>query len=643
MEEYIDLFVEESKEHVQALNDLLLQWEKDVGNVAYVHDMFRAAHTLKGMAGTMGFERVATMTHHMENAMDEIRHGHRAPTSKMLDLLFRCVDQLEVLIAEIEQYQKEATDVQEVINALHELLGSPSPTGPQVDITGFSLTAMEEEWVREAEENGQKVLLVSCSLVDACELRSVRFNMIIKKLQSSGEIIKCHPDFPELSPDEVGFEGIFLLLTEKDAATVEKTVRKVSEVKAVQVTPYEPKKQDPIDTPVASSETHVAKSIRVSVDKIDQMMSLFEEFIVEKARLTSISEQVNDPELEKSLQRINRFSGEMQNAVLSMRMMPIETVFNRFPRMVRNLAKELDKEIDFIIEGSDTELDRLMIDELGDPLVHLIRNSLDHGIEQPEERVRKGKGRAGKVKLRAFHKGNQAIVELSDDGNGINADVIKAKAVSNGVVQKEVVDTWTDQEVVQLIFAPGFSTAETVTDLSGRGVGLDVVKSKIEALGGTVAVETTPGMGSRFTISLPLTLSIIQTLVVKSGREHVVIPLSHIVETTYIQSHDFKTLQNEPVIHFRGDVLPVVSVPDVFGPSYCEQGETEESPVIILSSGGTLFALVVTELVGQQEIVLKRLDGLLEKTKNVSGATILGDGSIAFVLDCQGLIKGGNR
>jgi two-component system, chemotaxis family, sensor kinase CheA len=377
----------------------------------------------------------------------------------------------------------------------------------------------------------------------------------------------------------------------------------------------------------------------VSIDKIDTIMSLFEEFIVEKARLSSISQGLKDSELDNSLERIGRYSSEMQNAVLSMRMLPIDSVFNRFPRMVRNLSKELNKEIDLVITGSDTELDRMMIDELGDPLVHLIRNSIDHGIERSDERKRKGKTPAGIIKLAAFHKGNQAVIQITDDGNGIDPDRIKEKAIKNGVLTEEEAGKMNHQQIVQHIFASGFSTAEKVTDLSGRGVGLDVVKNKIEALGGNVTVETAKGTGSVFTITLPLTLSIVQALVVKSGDQKVVIPLSNIVETAYIKEADIKLLSNEPIVHFRGEVIPVKSVTDLFGADFSTQVMQGVNPTIIVSVGEKMFALVVTELVGQQEIVLKNLDGLLQEVKNVSGATILGDGSIAFVIDCNALLK----
>ena len=658
MEDYLNLFIEESREHLQLLNTNLLEFEKNPNELNFVKEMFRSAHTLKGMAATMGFEKTSTLTHHMENIMDDIRNEKMQADESIVDLMFECLDSLERLVEEITDSRTESSEVSGLLKKIEHVhktsMGVVETVRKEENAEPIKLSAFEEELARSAVKEGQTLFKIECGLAEDCALKSVRFNMVIKHLEKLGEIIKSQPDFQDVQPEELGNGAEFYVLTKHTAEEFEQIVHKVSEVEFIKVSNAEINEQIQTELPEKKDEKPVnadkkeemkqtsqqqAKSIRVSIDKLEKMMSLFEEFIVEKARLSSISHDLKDSELEKSLERINRYSSEMQSAVLSMRMLPIDSVFNRFPRMVRNLAKDLHKEIELVITGSETELDRMMIDELGDPLVHLIRNSLDHGIELPEERKKKGKTATGTIRLDAFHKGNQAIIRITDDGNGIDPEKIKQKAIKNGALTEEDALKLNDQQIVQYIFASGFSTAEKVTDLSGRGVGLDVVKNKIEALGGSVSVETAKGTGSVFTISLPLTLSIVQTLVVKSGSQNVAVPLSNIVETTYVKDTDVKLLSNEPIIHFRGEVIPVKSVTDLFGSDFSNQKMQKENPTIIVSAGEKMFALAVSELVGQQEIVLKNLEGLLQNVKNVSGATILGDGSIAFIVDCNALLK----
>ena len=366
-------------------------------------------------------------------------------------------------------------------------------------------------------------------------------------------------------------------------------------------------------------------------------MNLFEELVIDRGRLQSISEDLRNAELDETVERMSRITGDLQNIILNMRMVPVETVFNRFPRMVRQLARDLNKKINLEVIGAETELDRTVIDEIGDPLVHLIRNSLDHGIESPEVRKSKGKPEEGTVVLRAYHSGNHVFIEIEDDGAGINREKVLKKAISRGIVSEELALTLTDKQVAELILSSGFSTADVISDVSGRGVGLDVVKTTIESLGGTMDISSTEGKGSLFSIQLPLTLSIISVMLVELGEEIYAIPLSSIIETAIIRSSDILNAHNQKVIDFRGKVVPLVFLEDVFEVPR-ESTKDEFHSVVLVRKGDKLAGLVVDSFIGQQEVVLKSLGAYLTSVFAISGATILGNGKVALIVDCNALI-----
>ncbi|HZG58313.1 chemotaxis protein CheA, partial [Paenibacillus sp.] len=369
------------------------------------------------------------------------------------------------------------------------------------------------------------------------------------------------------------------------------------------------------------------------------LMNLFSELLIDRVRLEALANEVKRPDLIETVEHMGRVSSDLQGVVMKLRMMPVESVFNRFPRMVRDVAKTLGKKVDLVITGADTELDRTVVDEIGDPLVHLLRNSVDHGIESIEERIRAGKPETGTVHLRAFHSGNHVFIEAEDDGKGINRDVILKRAIKNGIVSKEQGDAMTDEAVYQLLFASGFSTAEVISDISGRGVGLDVVKSKIESLGGRVYITSVPGKGSKFSIQLPLTLSIIMAMMVKLGSEKYAIPLSSIVETMIVHKKDIRIVHGNRMFEYRSSVIPLISLSKLFDVSdYSDFGE-EETEIVIVRKGDRIAGIAVDELIGQQEIVLKSLGKYLTNLFAISGATILGDGQVALILDTNALIK----
>ena len=381
------------------------------------------------------------------------------------------------------------------------------------------------------------------------------------------------------------------------------------------------------------------KTIRVNIDRLDVLMNLFEELIIDRGRLQSIASEIHNPELNETVERITRVSGDLQNIILNMRMIPVETVFNRFPKMVRQLARDLNKKIELEIIGAETELDRTVIDEIGDPLVHLIRNALDHGIESPAERVAKGKPEEGTVTLRAYHSGNHVFIELEDDGAGVNRERVLAKAIKSGIVTKEAAETLTDRQVAELILASGFSTAEKISDVSGRGVGLDVVKNTIESLGGFMSIESKEGQGSLFQVQLPLTLSIISVMLVELKKEVFAIPLSSIIETAIIQTSEIMNAHNQQVIDFRGNIIPLVNLTEIFEIPVQNSESDGYQSVVIVRKGERLAGLIVDSFIGQQEIVLKSLGNYLQNVFAISGATILGNGQVALIVDCNALIK----
>jgi two-component system chemotaxis sensor kinase CheA len=375
----------------------------------------------------------------------------------------------------------------------------------------------------------------------------------------------------------------------------------------------------------------------VNIERLDILMNLFEELVIDRGRLDQISRDLDNQELHETVERMSRITSDLQTIVLNMRMVPVETVFNRFPKMVRQLARDLNKKVNLEINGAKTELDRTVIDEIGDPLVHLIRNAMDHGIETTEERLAKGKNEEGKILLKAYHSGNHVFIEIEDDGAGINKDRVLNKALSNGILTKETAATLTDKQIYELIFASGFSTAETISDVSGRGVGLDVVKNTIESLGGSVTIDSKENEGSIFLIQLPLTLSIISVMLVAIQNEKYAIPLSSIIETAIIKKADIMNAHNQQVIDYRGKVLPLLFLKDIFEVPISQE-EEESLSVVIVRKGDKLAGLVVDSFIGQLEIVLKSLGNYLTSAFAISGATILGDGQVALIIDCNTLI-----
>ncbi|MEZ2715205.1 chemotaxis protein CheA [Niallia circulans] len=682
MSQYLEVFIEESKEHLQACNEHLLELEKDPENLQIVNEIFRAAHTLKGMSATMGYEDLASLTHQMENVLDAIRNKKIIFSPEILDVIFLAVDDLDAMVESIASGGDGKRNVEVVVEKLIQI-EKGLPLNQNTAEAEVAVTAIEEApakqnqydefettVLQQSSDQGFFTYEINITLKSDCLLKAARVYMIFEALESLGEVVKSIPPVEELEEEKFDYDFMVTLISKEAADKIEASVMKVSEVEKVAVREFfansqSAKQQTIVETPVVEAvqaktdNTSVTenstpaetkqtekqtgtkvsnKTIRVNIERLDILMNLFEELVIDRGRLEQISSTLKDQELHETVERMSRVTGDLQNIILNMRMVPVETVFNRFPRMVRQLARDLNKKIDLQIVGAETELDRTVIDEIGDPLVHLIRNALDHGVETPEVRRANNKNEEGTVVLRAYHSGNHVFIELEDDGAGINKEKVLSKAINKGIISKEVAKTLTNNQIAELIFASGFSTADTISDISGRGVGLDVVKNTIESLGGSITIESEEGKGSLFSIQLPLTLSIISVMLVEIQAEKYAIPLSSIIETAIVNKNDLMHAHDQTVIDFRGKVVPLLFLKDIFDvPS--AGIESDYYSVVIVRKGDKLAGLVVDGFIGQQEVVLKSLGTYLSSAYAISGATILGDGQVALIMDCNALIK----
>lgn len=666
MEQYLDMFIEESKEHLQAINENLLRLEDQPDSTGIVNDIFRSAHTIKGMSATMGFEDMANLTHEMENVLDQVRNGKLTVQAGTMDILFRCVDILESILLSISQGGDGRHDVTAVVLDLRKILSgelifeakiaeSPSGGGAGLEFDDYAWTV-----IAQSIDSGYGAYQIETVVREDCVLKAARAYMVFDQLESCGEIIKASPSVEELEQEKFDQAFQVVLVTKKTKEELEKVVLSVSEIASVSIQAIDalPKNQEipseemPLEEIVHKAEAAVqekasvqkkvsgGKTIRVDIERLDVLMNLFSELVIDRGRLEQLSRDSKNPALIETVEHMSRISGDLQNIILNMRMVPVEQVFNRFPRMVRDLAKDLNKKVNLIIEGAETELDRTVIDEIGDPLVHLLRNSIDHGMESTEERIRVGKEETGKVLLKAYHSGNHVFIEVMDDGKGIDRQKILKKAKEKGIIQDQQAASMSDSQVYELLFASGLSTAEKITDVSGRGVGLDVVKTKIESLGGAVSVDSSLGQGTTFLIQLPLTLSIISAMLVEVEREKFAVPLSSIIETAVFRKEQIMRAHQQDVIDFRGRVVPLVSLKKIFQiPDGLSENKRDEISVVIVRKGDKMAGLVVDSFIGQQEIVLKSLGKYLVNVFAISGATILGDGQVALIIDCNALIK----
>ncbi|WLR43522.1 chemotaxis protein CheA [Bacillus carboniphilus] len=651
--QYLDLFIEESKEHIQSCNQKLLLLEKEPANLSYINEIFRSAHTLKGMSATMGFNHIADLTHQLENVLDEIRNEKLSVTSHIIDILFEAIDLLEAMLISIEE-QEEVGDFEltDIISNLKELL-SQGKTTTSNESEEKPYDDYSTKVIQEAEVQGFNVFKITIDLQEDCSLKAARVFMIFEYLQQIGEVLSSTPSVEMLQEEQFDHHFTVTLVTNDMDQEVQNGILNISEIKSVQIDQVNSEELSSIEKNVSKSESkkskkttgqatsnisiNVNKTIRVNIDRLDKLMNLLEELVIKRGRLEQISTQLNNSNLQETVEGITRTSSDLQEIILNMRMIPIETVFNRFPKMVRKLSKELNKEVQLYITGAETELDRTVIEEISDPLVHLIRNALDHGIEPPLERKKAGKKEQGSLALTAFHNGNHVVVEISDDGAGINQKKVLDKAIDREIISKEQAEKMSHHQVFDLIFSSGFSTAQQVSDVSGRGVGLDVVKNTIESLGGTISITSEIGKGSTFSVQLPLTLSIISVMLIQLNKEKYAIPITTIIESIVISKEKVMDSRNQRVIDYRGTIVPLINLHEVFNIPK-KKNEEDQLSIVIVQKGKKLAGLLVDRFVGHQEVVLKSLGEYLKDASAFQGATILGDGEVVLIIDCHSLI-----
>lgn len=686
--QYLDIFIDETKEHLQSLNEQLLILEREPDNSDTINEIFRAAHSLKGMAGTMGYKRMQKLTHDMENAFSEIRNGKMKVSSDLMDALFKGLDALESYLDIIMRTADEGTDDnQELIDQIERIMkvGLSGSVEQKVISSAVAVAAQTEEdgsyiemqlsdteWkaVTKASEDGKYTFGMTIYIQESCILKAARAFLVLKALEDYGDVIKSIPEVQDIEDEKFEFSFNLAYITDKELDFVKALILNVSEIKSaaffkfeppapvpIQVTvekqmlPEQQKKGDAaakgasnVKTPAAKNggKPVVTHSVRVDIEKLDDLMNLVSELIIAKNGLVSINLPdkaglEKDNVFNEQIEYLERVTTNIHQSVMKVRMVPIESVVSRFPRMIRDLSKKLDKRMELYMSGEETELDRTVIDEIGDPLQHLLRNAADHGLESNAHRIASGKPEIGSIYLDAYQEGNNVVIEVRDDGGGIDVEKVKNKAIEREVITEEQGETMTDKEIVDLLFLPSFSTADVVSDVSGRGVGLDVVKTKIETLGGSITCKTALEEGSTFTIHLPLTLAIIQSLMVELGNEKYAIPLGSIQTIEDVPLTDIKHVQSKEVIHMRGNVIPLVRLADILEVPKNES-DSKSLTIVIVSKGDKLAGLVIDNLIGQMEIVIKSIGKFINNSKMISGATILGDGEIALILDANTLV-----
>ena len=705
--QYLEIFIDETSEHLQNLSDCIMELEKDPENMDTINEIFRAAHSLKGMAGTMGFKRMQRLTHDMENVFQEVRSEKVKVTSSMIDLLFKCLDAIEGYLDNVKASSDEGTEDNElIIKELNDFIAAedgaaaaPAPAqaepkkeeapaqtagGDDKKYFEFGLSESEKDKIKQAEEGGAHIYGMTIYIQKECLLKAARAFLVFKAVEEFGEILVYNPSSQDIEDEKFDCDFSIFIASDEPYEKIAEAAKSVSEIDKVvgeevkyetlaakqekaeadaaaaeksqdapaEAAPAQEQPQAQAVKPAAKTQSSgnkkqtVAKpvtnrTVRVDIEKLDALMNQVSELIIAKNSLVSISStdsgDFQNQSFHEQIEYLERITTNLHESVMKVRMVPIESVVAKFPRMIHDLSRKLDKKMELYMTGEDTELDRTVVDQIGDPLQHLLRNSADHGLEDNATRIAKGKPEVGSIFLNAFQEGNNVIIQVGDDGNGIDVEAVRNKAIERGVITEEQAETMSQKEIINLLFLPSFSMAKKITDISGRGVGLDVVKSNIEALGGDVEVKTELGVGTTFTVRLPLTLAIIQALMVEIRDEKYAIALGSISNIEDIPVKDIKYVEAQEVIHLRGKVIPLIRMDQVLDIEPKEE-EPESLTVVIVQKGENLAGLVVDNLIGQQEIVIKSLGKYINNNKIISGATILGDGEVALILDVNVLM-----
>ena len=623
LSKYAALFLAESREHLNACNGSLLEWERAPASVEPVDRLFRAIHTIKGMAATMGYTAVAQLAHSAENLLDALRHDRVAATPTVFQLLFRAVDMLGGAV----EGAAAGTEAEADAGLIAELDAAAANVGPQrvAGPQAPSVPVVPNEPRSRRASDAPRSRPVQVTIRPGALMRGARAALVLQRAEGLGAVSGLLPPAAQLERDEFDGRFFFRLQTKRPDAEIAAALGAVGEVEAVQ-----------LEEPAAEAESRGhGRQIRVDLRRLDALMKHVGELVVAKNRLTALSGEAGDPTLMELSERIARLVSGMQTEVLAARMTPVGEVFDRFPRLARDLSRDLGKRIRFDMEGEEIELDRSILDEIGEPLLHLIRNAADHGIEPPEQRVSAGKSAEGRILLSATRERNTVALRVVDDGRGIDRERILAKARHEGVASGEV-DTLTDDLLVRVLARPGFSTAKSVSGVSGRGVGVDVAMTRVRALGGTLEVRSELGRGSTFLIRVPLTLAIVRALLAEAGGERYAVPLAYVAETVDFDRRAVTAVRDREALVVRDRVIPTVHLRDLVAAT--SETPSARQPTIILEVGERRTALVVDALLGQQDIVVEPFDAPRGMPPFVGGATILADGKPALILDAAALL-----
>lgn len=657
--QYIGIFIEETQEHIEILNSNLLLLENNPEDKHVIDEIFRSAHTLKGMAATMGFDNMNKLTHKMEDILQDVRNDKIKVSSNIMDVLFKCIDTLGEMLDLISSKGNDSMDIQNLMVLLSNLdlnyITEESAISkseikenknPNKDFDTVNI--YERDVINQAIKDDYKVYKITIYIDKDCIMKSARAFIIFNNLDEIGDIIKSIPSVEDIEDEKFDNKFVVHLITKIEASDLKSKLLSIAEVNQVDIEPVSlefkldetliHQNTENTNSPDLTGRTKgskTGKSVRVDIDRLDNLMNLVSELIIIKTRLEGLESDNKNSDTASTIEYLERITTNLHDAVMKVRMVPVERVFNRFPRMVRDLSHELGKKITLNMYGEETEVDRTVIDEIGDPLVHIIRNSIDHGIEMPDIRLKNGKSETGVINLKAYHEGNNVIIEVSDDGSGIDINKVKEKAVDKGLLTAEQSNDLSKDKVLDILFRSGFSTADKVTDISGRGVGLDVVKNKIESLNGSIEVSTDVGKGTKFVIKLPLTLAIIQALLVRIGDEKFALPLNSISEIVHKNDNEIHNVQGKEVVLYRGKVIPIIRLNEILETKKLDSNGN--LVCVIIKKGESLASCVVDELIGQQEIVIKPLGKYLSYVKVIAGATILGNGQVALIIDSNNL------
>jgi two-component system, chemotaxis family, sensor kinase CheA len=640
--DYLPMFVAECREHLQELNDAVMEMEEKPGDRHVLDEIFRIAHSLKGMSGAMGFSQMAHLTHEMENVLELVRQGTGTVGREMIDILLACLDGLSSAVEAVDSTGAEALDAVPLVARLHALVGQVAADGPLEDAEGVEGGEAPPVAAAPAEPAaaGQRRLQITVRLERETQMRAVRAFMTLNAAADAGAVVASNP--PAEAVDSFTGSDISITLdTDKTDDEVVLLLRSVPDVQEVAI--EQPRAEQKTEADDNKAGGHAAKkgssTVRVDAERLDQLMHLMGELVVHRTRVESLVSEAGVTGLAQAMQDMTRSSQALQAMVMQVRMIPVEAVFARFPRLIRDLSTKLDKQVNLVLTGKDTELDRTVVEELGDPLVHLIRNSLDHGLESPDVRVARGKPETGTLEIGAQHAGGNVVISVTDDGAGVDPARVARKAVERGLIPAEAEASVDVAKAIELLFMPGFSTAEQMSDVSGRGVGMDAVRTAIRELGGEVVVTSVPGQGTTAQIRLPLTLAIMASLIVDAGGMPLALPLDRVESTLRLAEHTVRSTAGRPMLVLRDGVLPLIDLAAALG--YESNGPRTHA--VIVRGDERRLALAVDELVGQRELVTRPLPPEVSASVALSGAAVLAAGEIALIVDCDALASFGSH